>query len=416
MRWALRMNPTAVLSQRNYRLLWSGNAISQFGDQMQFMAQNWLVWEITGSVTALGLAAFVAIIPRLLIGLFGGPLVDHHNRRRLLMFTQSVALIFALGFATAVFKKIITFELALFFIFTLECTQAVNATTRQSLVPEIIPREDIPSAVSLNSVSMNLARIIGPAFAGILIPITDVSGLMAINTFTFIVVIVSVKQMKIPLKSVTVNDKPSTYKHDLKEGYDYVWHNIKLRILIYLTFVSALLIMPFTSLLPAYVGIVLQKGPEYLGFLTAAFGAGAILGAFNGPSLRSTIGNKIILLAAIIQGCAFILFGLSTSFGFSVVIMFCLGLATMVYNNSVLTAIQLTASQEYLGRTMGIYIMNKAVTAIGALTLGMLASFMGVGPIFIVSGALYLALGAGVQYFNNKLINDSISPAVSKII
>ena len=164
--------PWSAFQFRNYRLLWFGNASSQFGDHMQLVAQNWLIWQITGSVSALGLAAFVGMVPRLLFGFLGGPLVDKYNRRRLLGVTQFVALLFALSFSIAVLTNNINYLLALFFIFSLETTQIINQTTRQALLQELVPRINIPSAISLNATGNNLARIIGPALGGILIPLT----------------------------------------------------------------------------------------------------------------------------------------------------------------------------------------------------------------------------------------------------
>ena len=397
----------AALRYRNYRLLWSGNAVSQFGDFMQQIAQNWLVWQITGSVTALGLAAFVAIVPRLLFGFLGGPLVDNHNRRRLLMYTQSTAFICALGFSVAVLTHFINLRLILFFIFALETTQTVNSTTRQALLPEIVPREHIPSAVSFNSVGNNSARIVGPAVGGILIPLTGVGGLMLINTITFLIVVVAVGLMEIPNQTVTAKVKHvNSFRADLIEGYHYIWRNTLLRTLLYLGMISSFLIMPFTNLLPAYVGTILVRGPQFLGFLTAAYGIGA--------TVRSGIGNTVTILAAVVQGCAILFFGLSSSFLLCLVFMFILGLSTMIYNNSVVTALQLTTSQEYIGRVMGVYLMNKGVTATGAMLLGIVAGYIGVGRVFILSGALYLVFGAGVQFFNSHLMEQAISPAVPK--
>ena len=269
-----RTDPWTALQHRNYRLLWLGNSFSQFGDHMQQVAQNWLVWQITGSISALGFAAFVGIVPRLLFGFFGGPLVDSHNRRRLLAFTQATALLFSLLFALSTASGKITFWLALLSIFSLESTQIVNQTTRQALLQEIVPREHIASAVSLNATGNNLARMTGPAVGGILIPLTGVAGLMFINAFTFLAILVAVWMMDLPAQACQ-EKRQSDFIANLKEGYLYIWHNNSLRMLIYLGMVSALLIMPFVNLLPAYVTTVLHKGPQFLGFLTAAFGTGA---------------------------------------------------------------------------------------------------------------------------------------------
>lgn len=405
--------PWIALQHRNYRLLWFGNTFSQLGDHMQQVAQNWLVWQITGSVTALGLAAFIGIIPRLAFGFFGGPFVDKYNRRRLLGSTQSIALFFSMAFAVTVSLDRIGFPLALFFIFTLETTQIINQTTRQALLQEIVPRQDIASAISLNGTGNNLARIVGPAIGGMLIPLTGVEGLMYINSLTFLGVLVAVWRMHIPAQKWRRKQaEEGGFRERLLEGYLYIWRNKSLRMLIYLGMVSALLIVPVINLLPAYVDNILHGGPQFFGFLMAAFGFGAVLGAMNGPAVRASIGGVVTLLAAMLQGIVFILLGLTAAPSLALVLMFTLGAATIIYNNSVVTAMQLTTAREYLGRVMGIYLMHKAVTAAGAMLLGAVAGFVGADRAFIISGILYLFLGAGVQYANRDLQAQALSAAV----
>ncbi|WP_206812846.1 MFS transporter [Paradesulfitobacterium ferrireducens] len=405
--------PWIALQHRNYRLLWFGNTFSQLGDHMQQVAQNWLVWQITGSVTALGLAAFIGIIPRLAFGFFGGPIVDKYNRRYLLGSTQSAALLFSLGFALTAASGAITFPLALFFIFTLETTQIINQTTRQALLQEIVPRQDIPSAVSLNGTGNNLARIAGPALGGTLIPVTGVEGLMFLNSLTFLGVLMAVWRMRIPARQWgQTQAEEGGFCERLLEGYRYIWKNNRLRMLIYLGMVSAFLIMPIISMLPAYVDNVLKGGPQTFGFLMAAFGIGAVLGAMNGPAVRASIGGVVTLLAAVLQGILFILLGAITIPFLAFGLMFTLGLATITYNNSVVTAMQLSTAPEYLGRVMGIYLMHKAVTAAGAMLLGTVATFAGADRALVISGIFYLGLGAGVQYANRDLQAQALSAAV----
>ncbi len=415
MRKKHRVIPWIALRHHNYRLLWFGNTFSQFGDHMQQMAQNWLVWQLTGSVTALGLAAFVGIVPRLAFGFFGGPIVDNHNRRRLLGITQSVAFLVALGFSVTVAGHLISFPSALVFIFALEATQIVNQTTRQALLPELVPRGEITSAVSLNATGNNLARIAGPAFGGMLIPLTGVVGLMAINTVTFLGVVIAVWFMHVPDEAVlSRRESKNGFVADLKEGYFYIWQNNSLRMLIYLGMASALLVMPFTSLLPAYVDRAMHQGPQFLGFLTAAFGTGAVIGATVSPTVRAGIGGIVTLLAAVVQGAGLILFGWSYFPTLSIIALFILGIATIVYNNSVVTAMQLTAAPDYLGRVMGVYLMSKAVTNLGAMLLGTAAVLTGPAGIFILSGVLYLILGAGVQFVCRGLGAEALEPAVAQ--
>ncbi len=407
--------PWAALEHRDFRLLWTGNTSSQFGDQMQQMAQYWLIWQLTSSPTALGLAAFVSIIPRLVLGIFVGPLVDNLSKRTLLRYTQWAAFLLAMGFSLAVLLQAISLLLALVFILLLEATQTVNQIVRQALIQDLVPRSEIASAISLNTTGNNLAKIVGPSIGGILIPIFGTAGLMIINSFTFLAILVAIWFMDFEKDSVKVEKKKkASFKEELKEGYQYIWRNRNLRMLIYLSMISALLIMPYNRLLPAYVDMVLKKGPLFMGFLTSSFGLGAVLGAMNSANVRSKIGTIVTVVTAFAQGVAIILFGLSYSPYLSLVTLFFLGMATMIYSNSVMTAMQLSTEPEYVGRVMSIFLLNRAVSSMGALTLGVLGSLLGVGWAYTTVGVIYLIFGSGVQFANRQLGAEALSPAVRK--
>lgn len=388
-------SPWRILRHRDYRLLWMGNAFSQLGDHMQLVAQSWLIWQITGSITALGLAAFVGIIPRFTIGTLGGPMVDNNDRRKMLVLTQSLALFFSLLFALLVKTGLVNLWLALGLIFSLEATQIINQMCRQALLQEIVPRQDIAGAVSLNSTGANLARIAGPAAGGVLIPLMGVAGLMLINSLTFLGILLALGLLKIPARKQV--ESKTSFTAELRTGYLLVWQDNKLKMLLYLALVSALLVMPFTGLLPAYVDNVLAKGPEFFGFLISLFGVGGIIGALSTATVHGHLGNRALLLAALGQGTLLIIFATSNQPWLSLLMMLFLGMATMLYNTGIITEIQLSTPREFLGRVMGLYLLNKGVTSLGALLQGLLAKWLGIGGAFAFCGAVYLLMGAGIQ-------------------
>lgn len=388
-------SPWRALKHRNYRLLWMGNGFSHLGDYMQQVAQGWLVWEITGSVTALSLAAFVGVIPRVIIGAFGGPFVDNNDRRKVLAWTQTLALIFAMAFAALAQLGLVQLWLALLFIFILEATHILNQMCRQALLPEIVPRHDIAGAVSINSTGNNLARIAGPALGGMLIPLLGAAGLMFINSLTFLGMLVSLWLMNIPAGKPDSSN--TDFAANLRTGYLLIWQNSKLKILLYLALISALLIIPFISLLPAYVERILAKGATFYGFLISFYGIGGVIGALGAAVIRRRLGKWTMVVAAIGQGLLLMIFAFSKQSWVALTVILLLGLFTIIYNTGIVTEIQLNTPREFLGRIMGMYQLNKSVTSLGALAQGFLSKWLGVSVVFALFGALYLLTGAGVQ-------------------
>lgn len=387
-----------MFKHRNYRLLWGGNTFSQFGDHMQQVAQNWLVWQITGSPSALGLAVFSGVVPRLILGITAGPLVDSLNRRRLLGYSQMLALVSSLLFTFLISIKQTNLLLVVTFIFILGATKTLEQMARQALLPEVVPREQIAQAVSLNQTGNNLAKVVGPALGGILIPLTGVAGLMLINSLSYGAILIALWLMKLPESQPEKTIKGFTT--GLKEGYQFIWHTKELRFILYLALIPALLIQSFTGMLPAYVDTVLRRGPEFFGLLTAVYGVGAILGAVSSTAVgNSLVGNRVTLLMSFIQGTALLFFAWSTNIWVALIMLMLLGFSSIVYTNHILTKIQLTTPQVFLGRVMGVFILNKAFMALGVLLQGLACKIAGIGTVFAVSSLIYLAAGTGFQFY-----------------
>ena len=196
--WVTRLKSAIPAFQnRNYKLYFFGQLISLTGTWLQVVAQGWLVLKLTNSAYYLGLIAALSTLPSLFLTMFGGVIVDQFPKRRILILTQtsSMILAFVLGFLT-VFKIITVWEIGII-AFLLGVVNAIDAPARQSFVPEIVNKEQLASAIALNSSMFNAARVIGPSLAGILIALIGTGGAFIVNGVSYIAVIIALLSMKI---------------------------------------------------------------------------------------------------------------------------------------------------------------------------------------------------------------------------
>ena len=221
MSWQLRSFSTLrSLHYRNFRLLFSGTVLSHTGDFVQAMAQSWLVWQLTGSTFLLGLVGFCQAVPRLLLGALGGVVVDRMDRRRLLLCTQTLAMVQAFAFWFLVyFGQIRLWHIVLLVVF-LGAVNSLNQITRQSLINTLVPREELMNAVALNSSVVNLSKILGPSLGGVLIGTIGVAGCLFVNGVSFLAIIVSLLMMDLP--SWQREDKGGELWVEMTEGYRLV--------------------------------------------------------------------------------------------------------------------------------------------------------------------------------------------------
>lgn len=377
-----------ALYHRNYRLFFGGQGISLIGTWMQQIAMSWLVYRMTSSAFLLGLIGFSSQICSLFLSPFAGVISDRWNRHHILVVTQSLAMIqaFVLAFLTLM-GMIAVHHLIVLSLF-LGFVNAFDMPTRQAFVVEMVEkREDLGNAIALNSFLFNGARLVGPSIGGVLISILGEGMCFLLNAVSFLAVIVALLAMK-----MTYYERDVEKTHVLqgfKEGFIYAFRFPPIRtILFFLSWVS-LVATANTTPMPVFARDILHGDSKTYGFLMAAMGVEAIVGAIYLASRKSVIGlGRIIAIASSVFGVGLITFSLSHALWLSLSLLLLTGFGMMVHMASSNTILQTMVDDDKRGRVMSLYVMAfVGVAPFGSLAGGSLAGSIGASDTLIIGGA-----------------------------
>jgi MFS family permease len=361
---------------------------------MTQVATIWLVYQLTDSALLLGIVGFLGQIPSFFIAPFGGVLVDRFNRHRILVITQILAMIQSLALAALALTGIINIWQIIFLSMFQGCINAFDAPARQALVPEIVERkEDLANAIALNSSLVNGGRLIGPSIAGLLIATVGAGVCFLIDGISYIAVIAALLAMKIEPKKIAI--KTANPLQRLKEGLTYAFGFPPIRAILLLLALFSLMGMPYTILMPIFATKILHGGPQTLGFLMAASGVGALIGAIYLSSRQSVLGlGKVIAFSPAILGIGLIIFSLSRVFWLSFSIMLLIGFGAILQIASSNTVLQTIIEDDKRGRIMSLWAMAFiGIVPIGNLFAGVLASRIG-APNTLIIGGSFCILGS----------------------
>ncbi len=366
----------SALHHRNYRLLWTGNLISQSGDWMDLVAFNWLVYTLTESPLQLAVANALRALPALVFTLVGGVIADRMERRKLLFITQSVMMLFAFALAILVSLGETNIWIIYAVAFGRGVATAMNQPARQSLISELVPDEDLPNAVALNSATVNLTRVIGPALAGTLIATVGVTGAFYLNAFSFFAVLYGLYLMEFPAW------KPSKRRRsmiaDLSDAYHYLRHQAGLRTLVILALLPMVLGQPYQTMLTVFSKDVFHAGGSGLAMMTSTAALGAVFGALAVASSRQSKNfHKQMMAGLILFGGMLVVFVLMPSIWFALPVLLLVGFANQTYQTSNNTLIQLNVEPEYRGRILSLLFLRRGLLPLGTVLAGALASAFG---------------------------------------
>ncbi|MFQ5902580.1 MAG: MFS transporter [Candidatus Binatia bacterium] len=389
------MSLSRILSSfhyRNFRLLFLGSIFSHTGDFLQAMAQSWLVWTMTSSPFLLGLIGFCQAVPRLLLSVIGGAIVDRLDRRRLLLLTQSLAMVQAFVFWALVYFDLINFWHILFLVLFLGTVNTLNQTARQSLIHLLVPRGELMNAIALNSSIVNLSKVIGPSFGGVLISTIGVAGCLLVNAMSFLAIIFSLLMMNLP--HWHREDKEDNFWQEVTEGYHYVQTNSRVFAVLFLAYLVALVGSPYSRFLPVFASDVLRVGPSGFGFLLAAPGLGAVISGLFLASLGNIRRRTNFTFLSVFAFSLFlILFSFSRSMLFSLLCLVMVGFSHIAFRAMANTTIQMETPPHLLGRILSLLFMDKGLWSFGTLFIGSIASLVGT-PWAIALSGLICALSA----------------------
>jgi len=385
-------NAFRALKHRNFKLFFAGQFVSLTGTWMQSVAQSWLVYRLTGSVVLLGMIGFATQIPVFLVAPLGGVFADRHNRRRILMATQTAAMIVAFILAALTISE--TVQVWHLFV-TAVCMGIINAfdiPARQAFVPDMVGRVDLINAIALNSSMFNGARIIGPAIAGILVAIIGEGWCFLGNAVSYLAVITGIICMRV---NPVERRRNGTAIENIVEGFRFSAHTAPIRGLLLMLGLVSLVGMPYAVLMPIYADEILGGGSKTLGYLLGATGVGALLAALVMAHREQVFGlGRWVAIAASGFGTSLILFSQSTNYWLSLVLLVPVGFCMMIQMSSSSSLIKSMVPDEMRGRVMSVYsMMFMGMAPIGALLSGSLAGVLG-APATLAMGGVFCILGS----------------------
>jgi len=382
-----------ALRNKNFRYFFVGQMLSVAGTWMQRVAQGWLAYRLTGSSFYLGLVSFAGSAPAFLLAPLGGILADRFDRRRLMVWAQTLALLQAGALAILTLAGVITPASLLFLSVIQGIINAFENPARQSFYTEMVRAEDLSNAIALNASLVNVARVVGPAVAGVLVALWGEGVCFSVNAISFVAVIVALWLMDIEPKPRPLPKTPGLQL--LREGFVFVKTKPPLRTMLANFSVFNFAGSPYLTLLPMLAVETLHTGPSGLGWLVSASGAGAIIASLVLASRKSTDGLPSASFAATAMGgSALILLAISHSLPLSILMMSLVGGGYLFTLAGTQTMMQTQVPEEMRGRVMSFYSMVfLGVPPLGSLLAGTAAERYRT-PATVVTGGLICLLSA----------------------
>lgn len=383
---AVQIAPTTVampevvraLRHRDFRLFWFGNFLSNVGTWMQNVAEGWLVLQLAPNNSAfwLGVLGFATTAPMMVFALIGGVIADRVNRRKLMMATQISMMTIAFTLWVLVATHHITIPLMIFLSFSNGLAMALNTPAYQSIVPSLVPREDLTNAIALNSAQFNMSRIIGPTLGGFAMAWIGISNNFLLNALSFVAVLIALMRITYP---PVYPPGDTTLWENLSDGFVYLFGRREMLMLTILVAIASILGIPYATFVPLFAKDILHLGEKGFGLLMASSGAGAFLGAATIALMKHTRsrGRFVVFGALAFYVCLFA-FALSTNLILSAILLGAIGYCLILVVATVNSLLQHLSTDRMRGRVMSIYATAfLGFAPIGSLLAGAVAGSIG---------------------------------------
>lgn len=369
----------------------SAYALSMTGMMVRVTAMGYLVYDITGDPFKLGLMSFAQVAPEIIFGPVAAALLDRVDRRKLLIAIQIVYIIGMLLLMVLIGTDVVEFWHLVLIGFVMGTAASFDWPARMALVPTLVERRLMQSAVAINAASFNGARVIGPSLGGWLIGLVGVMwcfGVYAVALLPFIAMLVVMPQNRRPV----VRANSGSAWSNLREGYRYICGHKQIRAMLSVDIVPIMLGMSYVTMAPAFASDVLDMDSEGLGYLLSGNGIGSLLGTLLVARMSGMRGRgMVVVIGVLLFGAMLIAFGLSSSLLYSVGLILVVGFLYGTYSTMNDTLIQTTVDDEYRGRVSATYSMIWGLSPIGGLISGTLANFVGVQWAIAICGMLVIA-------------------------
>jgi MFS family permease len=401
-----KINTFRAFRNRNYRLYFTGQGLSQIGTWMQRTGVSWVVYTMTHSALMLGLTIFASQFPSFLFSLFGGIVADRYERYKILLITQMASMIQAVLLAVLTLTNHYTVSAILTLSVILGVINAFDLPARQPLVHELVNnKEDIPNALALNSSMVNLACIIGPALAGLVLEKFGAGTCFLLNAISFLAVLLSLLSMKLPkhVPSIVKNKIAS----ELAEGFTYLKNTPAIAIVLLLLTTLSLLILPYNTLLPVFAKLIFKGNAATFGYITSFIGLGAIGSSLFLASLKKGTDLKLIaLINIVLLGIGLIFFSHISYFPVAVLFAVLTGFGTMSQTTICITIIQVHADANIRGRVMSYVAMAYfGMLPLGSLLIGAISQRIGAPDAMLCQGIIAIIIAI---VFSNFLKVDKM--------
>ncbi len=392
---APRFSPFAAFRHRNFRVFFSGYIVSLVGVWMHRIAQSWLVLDLTDSAFYVGLVEALSTLPVLVFTLYAGVAADRVSKHRLVIGTQTAAMILAALLAFIVLTGVVEVWHVMVLAALLGVVIAFDIPARQSFFVELVGKRDLMNAIALNSSAFNTSRVVGPAIAGFIIASVGVGICFLVNAVSYIAVLAALLMMRVsPFRRVS---RPTSTWSQIRDGIRYVTTDRRTGLLVSNIAVLSLFGFPFAVLMPVMARDVLGGGAEAYGWMTAAVGVGAVVGALGLAAFGHTVPRgRIMRWTSVGFGVLVALFGVAPSIPVALLILTLLGFAQISTTAVTNTLIQMLAPDELRGRVVSFYTFAfLGLAPFGAIGAGTAAEHLGTGVALVVGGsvcALYAAV------------------------
>lgn len=391
-----------ALKSRNYKLYFAGQSVSTIGTWLQIVAQGWLVLQLTNSAFLIGLVAAVSTLPSLFFSLIGGVVVDRFPKRKILMATQASAMVLAFILGILAILKIINVTEIIILSFLLGIVSAVDAPARQAFAVETVGKEDLPSAIALNSAIFNSARVIGPSIAGFLIVIFGTGGAFVLNGVSYLAIIIALLFIKVKIKLPQIHPHPF---EAIKEGVSYGLSHPIIRTLLIFTAVTSIFGWSYATIMPVIAKNTFGLGAEGLGYLYAASGLGALLGTviISGFAKKTNplvfiLGGNVLFIGSIV-GFTFV-----KQLAFALPFLFFAGMGLLMQFSTMNTTIQRLVEDKYRGRVISLYVTTfMGLFPFGNFEIGFLTERLGSAGAIRLNVAIVFIFALIIFFNRNKI-------------
>ena len=400
-----------ALRTRNYRLWASGQIVSLVGTWMQRVAQDWLVLTLSGgNGLAVGIVMALQFGPTLVLSVWGGVLADRYDKRTLLMITQAFAAVCGLGLGLLDVGNVVELWHVYVIAFILGCSSAIDAPVRQSFTIEMVGQEKLSNAIALNSMTFNMARIIGPAISGVLITVIGTGWVFLINAASFTAVFAALLAMRV--KDLFEVERAPRAKGQVRAGFAYVLSRPDLRVLLATVFMVATFGLNFPLALAVLARNTFGSGAATYGLLSTALAVGTLAGATLAARRAKAPRLRLFLGAVIVFGVFEILVGLMPNYVLVAILLVPTGALTLTFTTSAMNILQMSVPSDMRGRVMGIYMLCFLGGApLGSPVLGLLADVLDPRAPLLIGGVVSLATGlfAAVYLLRHNNLRLSLS-------